>query len=67
MKWGQGEAEEDNNEKDGGQDSPLEVHCGNIEDHSFKPQDHEEPLREGAVPDALSITSSLKQTDNKLE
>lgn len=44
-------------------DSPLEVHCGDVEDDSFKPQDHEEPLREGAIPDALPITSRLKQTD----
>jgi len=41
-------------------DSPLEVHCGDVEDDSFKPQDHEEPLGEGAVSDALAITSCLK-------
>lgn len=41
-------------------DSPLEVHCGDVEDDSFQPQDHEEPLGEGAVPDALSITSRLR-------
>lgn len=43
-----------------GWDLPLEVHCGDVEDHSFEPQDHEEPLREGAVPNALSITARLK-------
>lgn len=43
-------------------DSPLEIHRGDVEDDSFEPQDHEEPLGEGAVPDALSITSRLEQT-----
>lgn len=43
-------------------DSPLEVHCGDVKDDSFEPQDHEEPLGEGAVPDALSIASCLKYT-----
>lgn len=45
------------------EDSPLEVHCGDVEDNSFKPQDHEEPLRERAVPNAFSITPRLKHTD----
>ena len=40
--------------------SPLEVYRGDVEDDSFEPQDHEEPLREGAVPDAFSITPRLK-------
>lgn len=42
--------------------SPFEVHRGDVEHHSFEPQDHEEPLRERAVPDAFSITPRLKQT-----
>lgn len=50
---------------DGEQDSPLKVHCGDIEDDSFKPKDHEQPLGEGAVPDALTITSSLKIKTHK--
>lgn len=48
-------------------DSPLEVHRGDVEHHSFEPQDHEEPLRERAVPDAFSITPRLKQTKSKLD
>lgn len=42
--------------------SPLEVHRGDVEDHSFEPQDHEEPLGEGAVADALPITPRLVTT-----
>lgn len=41
---------------------PLEVHRGDVEDHSFEPQDHEEPLGEGAVADTLSITPRLVTT-----
>lgn len=41
-------------------DSPLKVHCGDIEDDPFEPQDHEEPLGKRAVPDTLSIASRLK-------
>lgn len=41
---------------------PLEVHRGDVEDHSLEPQDHEEPLGEGAVADALSITARLGTT-----
>lgn len=40
--------------------SPLEVYRGDVEDDSFEPQDHEEPLGERAVPDALAITPRLK-------
>lgn len=47
--------------EDGGQCVvlPLQVHRGDVEDHSFEPQDHEEPLGEGAVADALSVTPRL--------
>lgn len=45
-----------------GLDSPLEVDRGDVEDHSFEPQDHEEPLGEGAVPDALAIAARLQWT-----
>lgn len=39
--------------------SPLQVHGGDVEHHSFEPEDHEEPLGEGAVPDALSVAARL--------
>lgn len=42
------------------EDSPFEIHSGDIKDNAFKPQYHEEPLGERAVPDALAITSCLK-------
>lgn len=45
--------------------SPLEVHRGDVEDHSFEPQDHEEPLGEGAVADALAVTARLVTTTIK--
>lgn len=41
------------------QDSPFQVHGGDVKDHSFEPEDHEEPLREGAVSNALAIASRL--------
>lgn len=44
---------------------PLEVHRGDVEDHSFEPQDHEEPLGEGAVADALSIAPRLVTTTTR--
>lgn len=44
----------------GGWDSPLKVHSSDVEDNSFEPQDHEEPLGERAVPNAFSITARLK-------
>lgn len=57
MRGGQGRWQKD---REWEWDSPLEVHRGDIEDDSFEPQDHEEPLGEGAVSDALSITPRLK-------
>lgn len=39
--------------------SPLQVHRGDVEHDSFEPEDHEEPLGEGAVPDAFTITARL--------
>ena len=39
---------------------PLQVDCGDVEDHALQPQDHEEALGEGAVPDALPINASLE-------
>lgn len=47
------------------EDSPLEVHGGDVEDDSFKPKDHKKSLGEGAVPDALSIASRLQQTQTE--
>lgn len=41
------------------QHKPLHVNGGDIERHSFEPQNHEEPLRERTVPDTLTITPSL--------
>lgn len=38
---------------------PLEVNSCDIEDNTFQPEDHKQALREGTVPDALSINSSL--------
>lgn len=38
---------------------PFEVDCGDIEDDSFQQKDHEEPLREWTVTNALPITASL--------
>lgn len=46
-------------------ESPFKVHCGDVEDDSFKPQNHEEPLGKGAISDALTITSCLKTKQNK--
>lgn len=39
---------------------PLEVYSGDIEDHSLEPEDHEEALRKGAVPNTLTIATSLR-------
>ena len=41
--------------------SPLHVHRGDIEVHSFQPQHHEQPLGEGTVADALTIVSRLEK------
>lgn len=49
---------------------PFEVHGGDVEHHPFKPEDHEEALREGTVADAFSIVARLhanKMTENKSE
>lgn len=44
---------------------PLHVNGGHIKGHAFQPQDHEEPLRKRAVPNALTITSCLRtHTEN---
>lgn len=43
----------------GGHHSPLHVHGGEGEGHSFEQQHHEEPLAEGAVPHALPILTCL--------
>lgn len=40
--------------------SPLEVDSGDVEDHTFEPEDHEEALGERTVSDALAITTSLQ-------
>ena len=42
-----------------GRVGPGHVHGGDVEGHSFEPQHHEEPLGEGAVPDALAIAPRL--------
>lgn len=47
--------------------SPLQVHGGDVEDDSFEPQDHEQPLGEGTVPDALAITPRLQETTEGCE
>lgn len=39
---------------------PLQVDGGDVEHDSFEPQDHEEALREGTVPDALPIVACLQ-------
>lgn len=39
---------------------PLEVYSGDIEDHSLEPEDHEEALRKGTVPNTLAIATSLR-------
>lgn len=40
--------------------SPLQVNSGDVEDHTFEPEDHEEALGEWTVSDALAITTSLQ-------
>lgn len=44
---------------------PLQVHCCDTEHDSLQPQDHEEPLGEGAVSYALPITASLQTEQSK--
>lgn len=39
--------------------SPGHVHCGDIELDPFEPEHHEEPLAEGAVPQALPVLACL--------
>lgn len=41
--------------------SPLQVDSGDIEHHTFEPEDHEEALGERTVSDALAITTSLQR------
>jgi len=43
---------------------PLHVNSSHIKGHAFQPQDHEEPLREWAVPNTLTITSCLHTYTN---
>lgn len=38
---------------------PSQVDGGDVEDDAFKPEDHEETLRERTVADAFSITAGL--------
>lgn len=38
---------------------PSQVDGGDVEDDPFKPEDHEETLREGTVADAFSIIACL--------
>ena len=45
--------------------SPFQVHRGDVEDHALEPQDHEEALGEGAVANALAITSRLREPQKK--
>lgn len=40
--------------------SPGHVHCGDVELDPFQPQHHEEALAEWAVPNVLSIQTSLQ-------
>ncbi|XP_067274137.1 MAP/microtubule affinity-regulating kinase 3 isoform X5 [Pseudorasbora parva] len=40
--------------------SPLEVDSGDVKNHTFEPEDHEEALGEWTVSDALAITTSLR-------
>lgn len=40
--------------------SPLQVNSGDVKDHTFEPEDHEESLGERTVSDALTITTSLQ-------
>ena len=44
---------------------PFQVHGGDVKDHALQPQDHEEALGEGTVPDALSITPRLDGSKGK--
>lgn len=49
---------------------PFEVDCGDVEHNTFKPEDHEETLREGTVADAFSVIACLhtnKMMENKSE
>lgn len=41
---------------------PLEVDSCDVEDYTLEPEDHEEPLWEGTVSDALSITAGLTKS-----
>ncbi len=40
--------------------SPLQVNSGDVKDHTFEPEDHEEALGEWTVSDTLAITTSLQ-------
>lgn len=45
---------------------PFEVDGGDVEDDAFEPKDHEETLREGAVPNAFSVTAGLQTNARRI-